>query len=130
MRIRFRNNDYRGANLEEVFNKIWKNRKGKKVYSEDKIEFIKKMFESIAYEASNIGKIGKEYMTSKNKETSEKVNKELEKIEKFLKNIKEGDCLTPKHLIAYAEKSNSMEIKDETKKIREEINQAKEELEN
>jgi len=130
MRIRFRNKDYYGVNLDEVFNKIWKSKKGTPVYSNNKTEFIERIFESLAHESSNLGELGKEYMNSEDKANREKINERLDRMEKFLQNIKKSNCLTPKHLIAYGERMNLMEIKDETKKIRDEINQTKKELPN
>ena len=123
----FQNNRYFGNSVREIFLKIWKDRKGKKVYSDNEQVFLRNVFEAMTMHIIN-----KKMSSMIKRETTDteerEFNQTVEAIQPFLAELEERGFLQPKYLFAYGKITNTIRISETTKAVRDEIDAAKKEL--
>jgi predicted KAP-like P-loop ATPase len=103
--ISYKDKQYYGINMENVFNKFWRVQKGKKTYSNDKLEFIENMFN-----AAIMCVINRRFTENKMKKMREDNTKDgieesfnacIDAIPGFINSLQEHNYLQPVYLFAF-----------------------------
>lgn len=132
MNVYYQNKLYSG-NISEVFQKIWNDRKGTPIYSDNEQAFLRNMFRGMAMHIVTVKETN--VLNSQIKEKRDATQIEKKEIEKtidmtplFLEKLEKKGFLQPIYLLAFGKITHTMQINIANDEERYEIDGAKQNL--